>query len=70
VVGVEGMLSIIPDQAMLWWMIASGTGIVTWNFAIPPGLPSGFWIGIQGLDVSPLPQSRIRLTNPAVFGPL
>jgi hypothetical protein len=62
---VEGLLSIDPAQAAVWFAPVSG-GSLQWNFTIPPNLPPCFMLGLQGVELRP--DGTLGVTNLTTFG--
>jgi hypothetical protein len=64
--GPEGLICLDPASAFLWIAPIPLSGDLLWAFPIPPGLPQGFWLGFQAVELSPAGQ--LGLTNLVTFG--
>jgi hypothetical protein len=64
--GPEGLICLDPASAFLWFAPIPLSGDLLWAFPIPPGLPQGFWLGFQAVELSPAGQ--LGLTNLVTFG--
>jgi hypothetical protein len=64
--GPEGLLCLDPASAFVWFAPMPSTGTRQWTFPIPAGLPAGFWLGLQAVELSPA--GELGLTNLVTFG--
>jgi hypothetical protein len=63
--GPAGILCLDPANALVWLATLPISGDMQWNFAIPPGLPVDFWLGLQAVELSPA--GVLGLTNLTTF---
>jgi hypothetical protein len=61
----EGLLCIDPALAFPWFTAVPTSGQLQWSFSLPPGLPQGLFLGLQGVELRP--NATLGVTNLAAF---